>query len=86
MPVYESRPATLEETIEAYIEFAEHVMSYLYMAYHVNVPKLAGYLAYATVAITGVGKIKTTEYGTAFFCIEGWKIIERICHELNKMF
>lgn len=75
MPDYERSPATLVETIQSYFKFAMHVASYLYMAYYVNVPKLATYLAYTTVAITGVGEI-----------VEGWKIIDRICHKLNKMF
>lgn len=47
-----------------------HVASNLYMSYYVNVPKLAAYLAYTTVAITGVGKMRVTKYGNKFFFSE----------------
>lgn len=77
--------ATISETIAEYTDFARKVASNLYMADFVNVESLATSIAYATIAITGCGEVRTTEYGSAIFCNEGWEVIERTLRELDEI-
>lgn len=75
--------ATIAETINVYTNFARTVASELWMAEILDTERLATSVAYATIAITGCGERRTTEYGSAVYCDKGLEIIESMLRDID---